>query len=53
MPGVEVMARDKGGRTGLMWAVNKKHEEVVEVLLAQPGVEVNWKDARGGDTALH
>ena len=43
-------ARDK---TGLMWAVMRKHNTVVELLLGTPGVDINAKDFKEKMTALH
>merc|ERR1719319_1175788 len=49
--GVDVNTRDRMGLTGLMLAAICDQEEVVEVLLAHPGVDVNCRDSMG--TALH
>ena len=38
--------------TCLMVAIVRSHEEMVELLLAQPGIEVNAKDSRK-ETALY
>jgi len=43
---------DSSGRTGLMGAVWKKHNSIVEFLLQYPGVDVNCQTT-GGVTALH
>jgi len=43
---------DSSGRTGLMGAVWKKHNSIVEFLLQYPGVDVNCQDI-WGTTALH
>ena len=50
--GVDFNTRGSYNNTGLIMAACGGHEEVVEVLLAQPGVDVN---CRGGasHTALH
>ena len=56
--GVDVNTRNEGNEwnewnmTGLMMAATEGHEEVVEVLLAQPGLDINCKD-NDGSTALH
>ena len=39
-------------KTCLMWAIYSNQEEVVDVLLAQPDIEVNAKD-NSDSTALH
>ena len=39
-------------RTCLMWAIFRNHEEMVDVLLEQPCIEVHAKD-NNGNTALH
>ena len=41
-----------GGWTGLMYAVRNKHNSLVQLLLQQPGIDVNCRD-RWGQTALH
>ena len=43
---------DTDGTTCLMGAVLGKHQELVSLLLEQPGIEVNAK-GDGGRTALH
>ena len=43
----------RGGRTGLMWAVNRKHNSIVELLLQHPGLDVNCQATLNGYTALH
>ena len=50
--GVDVNSRGEKQETGLLGAAILGHEEVVEVLLAQPGVDVNCRDDMGY-TALH
>ena len=47
--GVDVNSRDKLGYTGLMAAI-LGHEKVVNLLLDQPGIDVNLRVA--GETAL-
>ena len=42
----------RANRTCLIWAVGGGNEEVVDVLLAQPDIEVNAKD-NSDSTALH
>ena len=48
--GVDVNAADALGSTGLMWALYNSHNNVVQVLLQQPEIDVNKVD---GDNALH
>ena len=50
--GEGVNSVDWRGRTGLMAAVNNKHNSLVQFLLQQPGIDMNCRD-RGGRTALH
>ena len=46
--GVEVNTKDATyGYTGLMCAIGKKHENVVDILLACPAIEINGKDNVG------
>ena len=50
--GRDVNSRWINGDTGLMRAAIRGREEAVEVLVAQPGVDVNCRSSLG-DTALH
>ena len=51
--GEEVNLRGgKYNKTGLIWAADEGHESIVELLLLQPGLDVNLTDG-DGDTALH
>ena len=50
--GVDVNTTDRMSNTGLMEAALRNQEEVVEVLLAQPGVDVDYMNSTG-QTALH
>ncbi|SIO61328.1 Ankyrin repeat [Singulisphaera sp. GP187] len=51
--GADVEARDQAdGRTALMHAVEKGHEDIVRALL-DAGAEVDARDERNGRTALH
>jgi len=43
---------DQQGVTGLMWATHNNFNKVVELLLQQPGVNINQQDDYGS-TALH
>ena len=45
--GVNVNTKDAHGRSGLMWAIKKKHESAVDILLAHPAIDINGK-ANGG-----
>lgn len=49
---VGVNGLDKAGSTALYWACHGGHKDVVEVLLAQPNIELNQQN-KLGDTALH
>ena len=51
--GEEVDQRDSQGSTGLMVAARNGHEAVVELLLQQPGLEVNLTDEEYHRTSLH
>ena len=41
------------GKTGLMWAVMRKHNTVVELLLRTSGIDINAVDQKAGMSALH
>ena len=41
------------GKTGLMWAVMRKHNTVVDLLLRTPGININAVDQKAGMSALH
>ena len=46
--GVDVNTKDaSSGRTGLFLAIQKKHEKVVDILLAQPAIDINGRDNDG------
>jgi hypothetical protein len=51
VPGIDVNAKSRSGRTALMWTASEGHTEVVGRLLAVPGIDVNAKD-NNGYTAL-
>ena len=51
--GEEVNQRDVYGSTGLMLAARNGHEDVVELLLQQPGLDVNLADEENHQTAPH
>ena len=42
-----------GGCTALMWALHRHHNDVVQVLLNHPEIDVNIVDSPGGRSALH
>ena len=50
--GQDVNIKDEGNQTGLMWAVDNKHNSVVRLLLEQPTTDLNRTDLNG-ETALH
>ena len=50
--GEDVNDKDSDGTTALMFAVWKKHNSIVKLLLDQPGVKTNEKNYLGW-TALH
>ena len=50
--GENVNKTDRDGRTGLMRAVEYNNNSIVELLLSQPGVDVNLVGS-SGYTALH
>ena len=41
------------GKTGLMWAMLRKHNSVVELLLGTPGIDINATNNKADQTALH
>ena len=45
--GVDVNTKDAGGDTGLNWAIFKKHENIVDILLAHPLIDINGKTNNG------
>jgi ankyrin repeat protein len=45
--GADVNATDKGGYTALLRALESKHDEIADVLLAQPRVALNVQGANG------
>lgn len=49
---VDVNLKDDGGRTSLSHAAGRRHEAVVELLLAQGDVEADSKDKYGTDAAI-
>ena len=51
--GEDVNDKNSWGSTALMWAVRKKHNSIVKLLLDQPGVKINEKKNSLGWTALH
>ena len=50
--GVDVNVADALGSTGLMWALYNSHNNVVQVLLHLPDIDINKVDV-DGDSALH
>ena len=50
--GEDINCKDQDDVTGLMWALLKKHNSIVRLLLEQPTVDLNCTD-NCGDTALH
>eukprot|EP00095_Tigriopus_kingsejongensis_P003021 maker-scaffold170_size291898-snap-gene-1.41 protein:Tk03021 transcript:maker-scaffold170_size291898-snap-gene-1.41-mRNA-1 annotation:"transient receptor potential cation channel protein painless" len=50
---VNATASAKGGQTALHMAVDANHQEMVELLIKQPNVDVNVKDKKGGKTPLY
>ena len=50
--GVNVNSQDSAGRTGLMLAMHKSHNSIVQLLLQQPDVDLSIKGP-WGSTVLH
>ena len=50
--GQDINRSDEDFTTGLMWALIRGHNSVVELLLSQPSLDVNISDSDGA-TALH
>ena len=50
--GADVNEEDDSGWTGLMWALGKRHNNVVQLLLNHPQIDVNKVDIEGA-CALH
>ena len=50
--GANVNEEDDSGWTGLMWALGKRHNNVVQLLLNHPQIDVNKVDIEGA-CALH
>lgn len=46
--GVDVNTKDTYGNTGLILATSKKHENIVDILLSQPAIDINGKANKGG-----
>ena len=42
--GVDINTKDASGFTGLIFAIENKHERVVDILLAHPAIDINRKD---------
>ena len=45
--GVEINNKDADGWTGLLWAIVNKHENIVDILLAHPLIDINGKASSG------
>ena len=45
--GEDVNGKSSCGKTGLILAVEKHHNSVVDLLLQQPRIDVNWNDNHG------
>ena len=50
--GEDINCKDQDDVTGLMWALLKKHNSIVRLLLEQPTVNLNCTSVNG-KTALH
>ena len=46
--GVDINTKDSKGQTGLIFAIWKKHEHIVDILLALPDIDINGKNIKGG-----
>ncbi len=46
---IDINARSKEGLTALMYAVNKRYDGIVQLLRAQPGIDVSWGGLDDGD----
>ena len=44
---VDVNTKDDNGQTGLMWAIGKKRQDIVDILLAHPDIDINGKTNNG------
>jgi len=51
--GEDVNTADIKGWTGLIWAAERGHLELVQFLLQQPSLDVNMEETEDGRTALH
>ena len=46
--GVDINTKDATyGWTGLIWAIQNKHEKIVDILLAHPDIDINGKTNSG------
>jgi ankyrin repeat protein len=50
--GIDVNQQDKYGETALMWASQKGHKEIVQMLLQHENIEINTRQDNDGRTAL-
>ena len=50
--GVNINQMDIFNQTGLMWAVSKGHNNIVEILLSQPGIDLTVQSFND-NTVLH
>ena len=44
---VNINIKDADGWTGLLWAIVNKHENIVDILLAHPAIDINGKGSSG------
>ena len=51
--GVDVNSTDHEGRTGLFWALTKRHNSLVELLLGSPGIGINATESHSRMTTVH